>query len=156
MSTGAPLIWRTIAFGSRAHDGLIVPLVGHGPRLKQARALAGNVALYFCGHALVHFARDRAGRGIGPSRAAEVYLTATRKDRKLGAIVREELTTELIEMHSTADHPLYLPAGWELAKMQRWHFVPRRPLRLLAGQRRVAVNVLGASRAGRVRRDAAR
>ena len=131
-----------------AHDGLIVPLVGHHPRIKHACALAHDVALYPGGSALVRFACDRPGRGIGPSRAPEVYLIAARKDRKLGLMVPEQLTTRIIEIQSTADHPLYLPAGWEVAKVRDCHFVPRGPPRLVSCQRRVNLNVVSVSGAG--------
>ena len=83
------------------------------------------MVLYPGGRALVRFACERPGRGIGPSRAPEVYLIAARKDRKLGFMVPEQLTTGLIEIQSTADHPLYLTAGWEVTKVQDFHFVPR-------------------------------
>ena len=63
-------------------------------------------------------------------------------------MVPEQLTTGLIEIQSTADHPLYLPAGWEVAKVQDCHFVPRGPPRLVPCQRRFAVNVVSASGAG--------
>ena len=131
------------------HDGLIVPLVGHRPRIKHACALTHDVALYSGERALVRFAWGRPGRGIGPSRAPEVYLIAARKDRKLGFMVPEQLTTGLVEIQSTADHPLYLPAGWEVTKVRNCHFVPRGPPRLVSGQRPVAINVVSASGAGR-------
>ena len=83
------------------------------------------MALYPGGRALVRFACDRPGRGIAPSRVPEDYLIATRKDRKLGLMVPEQLTTRLIEIQSTADHPLYLPAGWEVAKLRDCHCSPR-------------------------------
>ena len=70
-----------------AHEGLIVPLVGHHPRLKHACALTHDVALYPGGGALVRFACERPGRRIGPPRAPEVYLIAARKDQKLGLVV---------------------------------------------------------------------
>ena len=59
-------------------------------------------------------------------------------------MVPEQLTTGLIEIQSTADHPLYLPAGWEVAKVQDCHCVPRGPLRLVSGRRRVVINVVSA------------
>ena len=132
----------------KAHDGLIVPLVGHHPRFKHSCALAHDVALCPGGRALVRFACDRPGRGIGPSRTPEVSFIAERKNRKLGFMVSEQLTTGLLEIQSTADHPLYLPAGWEVTKVQDCHFVPRGPPRLVSGQRRVAINVVSASGAG--------
>ena len=89
-----------------AHDGLIVPLVGHHPRFKHAGALTLNAALYPCGSALVRFACDRPGKRIGPPRAPEVYLIAARKDQKLGSVVPEQLTTGLVEIQSMADYPL--------------------------------------------------
>ena len=79
-----------------AHDGLIVPLVGHHPRFKHACALTHDVALYPGGRALVHFACKRPGRRIGPLRAPGVYLLAARKDQKMGFMVPEQLTTGLI------------------------------------------------------------
>ena len=63
-------------------------------------------------------------------------------------MVPEQLITGLIEIQSTADHPLYLPAGWEEAKVRDCPFVPRGPPQLVPCQRRVAVNVVSASRAG--------
>ena len=127
-----------------AYNGLIVPLVGHHPRFKHACALTHDVALYPGRRALVRFACDRPEEELDP-RAPEVYLIATRKDRKLGLVVPEQLKTELIEIQSTADYPLYLPAGWEVTKVQDRHFVPRGPPRLIPCQQRAAVNVVSAS-----------
>ena len=131
-----------------AHDGLIVPLVGHHPRFKHACALTHDVALYPGGRALVRFACDRPGTRNGPSRAPEVYVIAARKGQKVGLVVPEQLTTGLIEIQSTADYPLYLPAGWEVAKVQDYHFVPQGPPRLVPCQRKAVVNVAPASGAG--------
>ena len=60
----------------------------------------------------------------------------------------EQLTTGIIEVQSTADYPLYLPAGWEVAKEQDCHFIPHGPPRLVPCQQSVAVNVVCASGAG--------
>ena len=62
--------------------------------------------------------------------------------------VPEQLTTGIIEIQSTADYPLYLPAGWEVAKEQDCHFVPHGPPRLVPCQQRAAANVVCASGAG--------
>ena len=131
-----------------AYDGLIVPLVGHHPRLKHACALPHAVALYAGRRALARFACERPWRRIRPLRAPEVYLVAAREDQKLGLVVPEQLATGLIEIQSTADYPLYLPAGWELAKVQDCHFVPHGPPRLVQCQQRVVVNVVSAAGAG--------
>ena len=96
----------------------------------------------------MRFACERPRRRIGPSCASEVYLLVARKDQKLGLVVPEQPTTGLIETQSTADYPLYLPAGWEVAKVQDCHFVPHGPPRLVPCQKRVAVHVVSASRAG--------
>ena len=93
------------------HDGLIFPLVGHHPRFKHACALTHDVALYPGGRALVRFACEHPGRSNGLPRAPEVYLIAARNDRKFGFMVPGQLTMGLIEIQSTADHPLYRPAG---------------------------------------------
>ena len=55
-----------------AHDGLIVPLVGHHPRFKLACALTHDVALYAGGRALMRLACERPRRRIGP-RVAPSY-----------------------------------------------------------------------------------
>ena len=128
-----------------ADDGLIVPLVGHQPRFKH---VCLYVALYPGELALVRFACECPGRRIGPQRALDVYLIAARKDQKLGLVVLEQLTTGLIEIQSTADYSLYLPAGWEVAKVRDCHFVPHGPPRLVPCQQRVVVNVLSASGTG--------
>ena len=60
----------------------------------------------------------------------------------------EQLTTGLIEIRPMADYPLYLPAGWEVAKVRDCHFVPHGPPRLVPCQQRVVVNVVSASGAG--------
>ena len=90
----------------------------------------------------------RPRRRIGPPRAPEVYLIAAWKDQKSGLVVPEQLTTGLIEIQSMADHPLYLPAGWQVAKVQDCHFVPHGPPRLAPCHQRDAVNVVSASGAG--------
>ena len=131
-----------------AHDGLIVPLVHRHPRFKHACALTHDVALYPGGRALVHFACERPGRRIGPPRAPEAYLIAARKSQKLGLVVPETLATGLIEIQSAADYPLYLPAGWEVAKVRDCHFVPHGPPRIVPRQQRVVVNVVSAAGAG--------
>ena len=119
--------------------------MGHHPRIKHPCALTHDVALYPGGSALVRFDCDRPGRGIGPSRTPEVYLIGARNGRQLGLMVPEQLTTGSIEIQSTADYPLYLPVGWEVAKVQDCDFVLRGPLRLVPCQRRVAVNVVSVS-----------
>ena len=130
-----------------AHDGLIVPLVGHHPRLKHACALTHDVAL--CSwRALVRFACGRPGRRTGPSHAPEVYLLAARKTQKLRLVVPEQLKTGLLEIQSTVDYGLYLPAGWEVAKVRDCHFVPHGPPRLVPCQQRIVVNVVSASGTG--------
>ena len=60
----------------------------------------------------------------------------------------EQLTTGLIEIESTADCPVCLPVGWEVARVRDCHFVLHGPPRLVPCQHRVAVNVVSASRAG--------
>ena len=87
------------------------------------------------------------GEGLGP-RAPEVYLIAARRDQKLGLVVPEQLTTRLIVIQSTADYPLYLPAGWEVAKVRDCHFVPHGPLRLVPRKQRIVVNVVPTAGAG--------
>ena len=96
----------------------------------------------------MRLACDRPGRRIASSRAPEVYLVAARKHRKLGLMVPGQLTTGLIEIQSTADHPLYLPAGWEVAKGRDCHFAPGGLPRLVLCQRQVVGNVVSASGAG--------
>ena len=128
-----------------AHSGLIVPLVGRHPRFKHACALMHDLALYPGGCALVRCACERPEGRIGPPRAPEVYLIPARKDLKLGSVVPEQLTTGPNEIQSTADYPLYLPPGWEVAKVRECHFVPHGPPHLVPRQQRVAVNVVSAS-----------
>ena len=70
------------------------------------------------------------------SRAPEVYLIAARKDQQLGLVLPEQLTPGLIEIQSTADYRLYVPVGWEVAKVQDCHFVPHGPPRLVPCQQR--------------------
>ena len=125
-----------------ARGRLIVPLLGHHPRFKHACALTHDVALYPRGRALVRFACERSRRGIAPSRTPEVYLIAARRGPNLALMVPEHLTTALIEVQSTAEHPLYLPASWKETKVQDCHFVPRGLPRLVLGQRLVATNVV--------------
>ena len=60
----------------------------------------------------------------------------------------KQLPTVLIEIQSTADHPLYLPAGWEVMKVQDCHVLPREPQRLVSGQQRVVINVMSPLGAG--------
>ena len=110
-----------------AHDGLVVPLVGHHPRFKHASALTHDVALYPEGRALLRFACDRPGRTMGHPRAPGVYLIAAQPDQKLGLVVPEQLTAGLIEIQSTGDYPLHLPAGSEVATVRDCHFVPHGP-----------------------------
>ena len=43
----------------------------------------------------------------------------------------EQLTTGLLEIQSTADYRLYLPAGWEVTKARACHFGPHGPPRLV-------------------------
>ena len=131
-----------------ARDVLLVPLEGHHPRFKHACALTHDVALYTGGRALVRFAWERPGGRIGPPRGPKAYLIAARKDQKLGLVVSQHLKTGLIEIQSTADYPLYLPAAWEVAKVRECHFVPYGPPRLVSCQQRAVVNVVSASRAG--------
>ena len=100
------------------------------------------------GRALVRFPCERSRRGIAPSRTPEVYLIAARRGPSLALVVPEHLTTGLIEVQSTAEHPLYLPATWEVTTVQDCHFVPRGLPRLALGQRLVAINVVYASGAG--------
>ena len=131
-----------------AQDGLIVPLVGHHPRFKHACALTYDVALYPRGCALVPCACEPSERRVGPPRAHEVCLIAARSDQKLGLVVPEQLTTGFIEVQSAADCPLYLPAGWEVAKVRDCPFVPYGPPRLVLRQQRIVVNLVSADRAG--------
>ena len=130
-----------------AHDGLIVPLVDHHPRFKHACALTRDVALYPGGRALVRCACGPSGRKVGPPQAPEVCLVAARRDKKLGLVVSEPLTTGSIEVCSAADYPLYLPAGWKVARVRDCHFVPYGPPRLLPRQQRI-VNLVAADGAG--------
>ena len=74
----------------------------------------------------MRFACDRSGRKIGPPRAQDVYLIAAPKDQTLGLVVPEQLTG-LIEIQATDDCPLYLQAGWEVAKVRDCYFVPHGP-----------------------------
>ena len=60
----------------------------------------------------------------------------------------EQLTTGLIEIQSTADYPLYLPAGWEMTKVRDCHFVPLGPPRLVPLHQRVVVKLVPATEAG--------
>ena len=103
------------------------------------------MALYSGGSALARFACVRSGRRIGPSHTPVMYLLAALNDRQLGLMVPEQLTTGLIEIQSTADHPLYLSAGWQVAKVQDCDFAPRGPPRLVPCQQQVAVNVVSVS-----------
>ena len=57
--TSANLVQHCLAV--EAHDGMIVPLVGHHPRFKHACALTHDLALYPGGRALVRFACGRPG-----------------------------------------------------------------------------------------------
>ena len=95
----------------------------------------------------MRFDCDRPARGIGPSPTPEMYLSAAQNDREIGLAIPEQLTTGLIEIQSTADHPLYLPAGWEVAKVQDCDFVPRGPPRRVLCQPQGLVNLVSVSRA---------
>ena len=54
--------------------------------------------------------------------APEVYLIAARKYHQLGLVIHEQLSSGVIEIHSAADYPLHLPAGWAVAKMRDCRF----------------------------------
>lgn len=105
---------------------MIVPLVGHHPRFNRACALTHDVSLCHGGSALVCFNCDPPGREIGPSPAPEVYLIAAQIIRELGLAVSEQMSTALIETRCTADHPLYLLAGWRVANVQGCTFISSR------------------------------
>lgn len=125
-----------------AQEGMIVPLVGHYPRLKHACVLTHDVALYPGGSALVRFDCDRPGRQIGSSSTPEMYLIAAQNNRELGLAVPEQLFTELSEMRCTADHPLYLPVGWRVAKVQDCGFISRGPPSLRTRRSQPAFNMV--------------
>ena len=77
-----------------------------------------------------------------------MYLIAARGDQKLGLVVPEQLTAGLIEIQSAADYPLYLTAGWEVAKVRDCPFVPYGPPRLTARQQRTVIKLVSANGAG--------
>ena len=63
-----------------AHDGLIVPLVGHHPRFKHACALTHDVSLSPGARALVHCTCECPKGMASPPGAPDVYLIAAQRD----------------------------------------------------------------------------
>lgn len=122
------------------HDGMTVPLVGHHRRFKHACSLTHDVALYPGVSALVRLDCDRPGRDIGLSPTPEVYPIVAQNNRELGLAVPEQLSTGLIEICCTADHPLYFPAGGRVAKVQDCSCISRGP--------QAAIDMLSASDTG--------
>ena len=131
-----------------AHDGLIVPLVGHHPRFEHACALTHNVSLRPGARALVRCTCECLRRTTMPPGVPEVYLIATRKDHRLGLVTPEQLSSGVIEIQSPADNPLHLPAGWAVAKVQDCQFASYGPPRLVVRPGRVVVNLVTAGDAG--------
>ena len=78
----------------------------------------------------------------------EVYLIAARRDHHLGLVIPEQLSTGTIEIRSAPDQPLYLPAGWAVAKVLDCQVIPCGPSRLAPRLRRVVVNTVAAGEAG--------
>ena len=122
------------------YDGLIVPMVA---TIRDSSMPEPLRMMWRCTaeRALVRFSCKRPGRRIGPPRATEGYLIAAWKDQKWGLVVPEQLITGLIEIQSTVDYDLYLPAGSQVAKMRDCHFVPHGLPRFVSRHHRILVNV---------------
>ena len=88
---------------------------------------------------------DWPRREIGPSPTPEVYLIAAQNGRGLGLVISEQLTTALIVIQCTADHPLHPLVGGEVAKVQGCSFISRGPPRLVPCEPQVVVNVMSVS-----------
>ena len=78
----------------------------------------------------------------------EVYLIAARRDYQLEFVIPEQMSKGIIEIRSASDQPLYLPAGWAVAKVQDCQFTPYGPSRLAPRLRRVFANTVAAGEAG--------
>ena len=79
-----------------------------------------------------------------------MYLIAARKDQQLALVIPEQLSSGVIEIQSAADYPLHLPAGWAVAKLQDGQFASFGSPRLIPRPRRVVVNLVTTSEAGKI------
>ena len=131
------------------HDGLVVPLVGRHPRFKHACAMTPDASLCPGTRAVVQCTCARPKGMVRALGAPEVYLVAARKDSRLGLVIREQLSTGMIEIQSAADHPLYLPTGWAVAKVLDCQFVPYGAPRLFPRSQRVVISLLTAGETGK-------
>ena len=136
-----------------AHDGPIVPLVGHQPRFKHACALNQDVSLRPGARSLLRCTCECLRRTTMPPGVPEVYLIAARKDYRLGLVISGQLSSGVIEIQSVADYPLHLPASWAVAKVQDCQFASYGPPRLVPRPQRVVINLVTAGNAGKFPRQ---
>ena len=84
-----------------------------------------------------------------PPGVPEVYLITARKDHRLGLVIPDQLSSGVLEIQSAANHPLLLPAGWAVAKVQDCQLTAYGSPRLVPRPRRVVINLVSAGNAGR-------
>ena len=137
----------------KAHDCLIVPLLGHHPRFKHTCALTQDVSLRPGARALVRCTCECLRRTTMPPGVPDVYFITARKDHRLGLVILKQLSSGVIEIQTAADYPLQLPAGWAVAKVQDCQFASYGPSRLAPRPRRIVVNLVTASNAGKFPRQ---
>ncbi|KAL8440769.1 hypothetical protein Emag_007746 [Eimeria magna] len=104
------------ALNFEGHGGLIVPLLGHHPRLAPLCALAHDVALRPGSTAWV---RATLAAPVTAPAPPLVYLVAASTIPGVGLAIPEQLTSGLIAIRNNSDRPLHLSAGWQLAKAVR-------------------------------------